>query len=175
VIPANPAHKKPNTGKRTGRKGGERAAENAEKTITTVLGGLLIAERMATLSGRDDEFVMTLTLQHAALRLGQGVGLETCYLRPGAVRVEWQLSEVRGKQIKAIPKYGSRGTGRPGSGDFRKKFTRTGSCGAACEAVNRLLPGSGWPDLNRRPLRPERSALPSCATPRRPDARANRG
>lgn len=25
---------------------------------------------------------------------------------------------------------------------------------------------SGWPDLNRRPLRPERSALPSCATPR---------
>ena len=27
---------------------------------------------------------------------------------------------------------------------------------------------SGWPDLNRRPLRPERSALPSCATPRRP-------
>ncbi len=26
---------------------------------------------------------------------------------------------------------------------------------------------SGWPDLNRRPLRPERSALPSCATPRR--------
>jgi hypothetical protein len=36
---------------------------------------------------------------------------------------------------------------------------------------NRLLRAtewSGWPDLNRRPLRPERSALPSCATPRRP-------
>ena len=27
---------------------------------------------------------------------------------------------------------------------------------------------SGWGDLNSRPLRPERSALPSCATPRRP-------
>src|SRR5436190_23570665 len=25
---------------------------------------------------------------------------------------------------------------------------------------------SGWRDLNPRPLRPERSALPSCATPR---------
>ena len=25
---------------------------------------------------------------------------------------------------------------------------------------------SGWPDLNRRPLRPERSALATCATPR---------
>jgi hypothetical protein len=29
-----------------------------------------------------------------------------------------------------------------------------------------LLTLSGWPDSNRRPLRPERSALPSCATPR---------
>src|SRR6266568_2346417 len=29
-----------------------------------------------------------------------------------------------------------------------------------------LVNWSGWPDLNRRPLRPERSALPSCATPR---------
>ena len=27
---------------------------------------------------------------------------------------------------------------------------------------------SGWRDLNPRPLRPERSALPSCATPRYP-------
>ena len=26
--------------------------------------------------------------------------------------------------------------------------------------------GSGWRDLNPRPLRPERSALPSCATAR---------
>src|SRR5690606_842711 len=26
---------------------------------------------------------------------------------------------------------------------------------------------SGWPDLNRRPLDPQSSALPGCATPRR--------
>ena len=39
-----------------------------------------------------------------------------------------------------------------------------------------LLSWSGWPDLNRRPLRPERSALPSCATPRpRGGRRASRG
>jgi hypothetical protein len=30
----------------------------------------------------------------------------------------------------------------------------------------RAWPASGWRDLNPRPLRPERSALPSCATPR---------
>jgi hypothetical protein len=29
-----------------------------------------------------------------------------------------------------------------------------------------LVLWSGWGDLNSRPLRPERSALPSCATPR---------
>ena len=31
---------------------------------------------------------------------------------------------------------------------------------------------SGWRDLNPRPLRPERSALPSCATPRCPGSGA---
>src|SRR5882757_5458723 len=35
----------------------------------------------------------------------------------------------------------------------------------------RGLTWSGWRDSNPRPLRPERSALPSCATPRWPDCR----
>src|SRR3954471_9287042 len=33
-------------------------------------------------------------------------------------------------------------------------------------AFNAALTLSGWRDSNPRPLRPERSALPSCATPR---------
>jgi hypothetical protein len=37
---------------------------------------------------------------------------------------------------------------------------------ATCGARKWPVTWSGWPDLNRRPLRPERSALPSCATPR---------
>jgi hypothetical protein len=90
------------------------AASRKEKVITTVLGGLLVAERLAILSGRDDELVLALTLQHAGLRLGEGIGLEREYAPPlfaraGILRVEWQLSEVEGKLIKAIPKYGSRG------------------------------------------------------------------
>jgi hypothetical protein len=112
LLPSNPATRKPNRGKRGVAKAN--AAAKAEKVITTVLGGLLIAERMAILTGRDDEFAMTLALQHGALRLGEAVGLERTYAppaftRPGILRVEWQLSEVRGKLIKAIPKYGSRG------------------------------------------------------------------
>ena len=35
--------------------------------------------------------------------------------------------------------------------------------------------GSGWRDLNPRPLRPERSALPSCATPRGKRDKPNAG
>jgi integrase len=111
LIPANPAYRKPNRGRRTGKKGGERAAERAEKVITSVLGGILIAERMSILSGRDDEFVMTATLQHGLLRLGECVGLERQYSRPGAIRVEWQLCETSsGQLIRSIPKDGSRGT-----------------------------------------------------------------
>lgn len=111
LIPANPARRKANTGRRTGKTGGERAAERAEKVITTVLGGLLLAERMSILSGRDDELIMTATLQHGLLRLGECVGLERQYSRPGVIRVEWQLCETGGGQlIKAIPKDGSRGS-----------------------------------------------------------------
>lgn len=38
----------------------------------------------------------------------------------------------------------------------------------ADQAPELVLRLSGWRDLNPRPLRPERSALPSCATPRSP-------
>src|SRR6266581_6794810 len=48
-----------------------------------------------------------------------------------------------------------------------------------CKQAMTATSWSGWPDLNRRPLRPERSALPSCATPRRlperREARVNPG
>ena len=42
-----------------------------------------------------------------------------------------------------------------------------------CRDTGRIW--SGWRDLNPRPLRPERSALPSCATPRSTPRIARRG
>lgn len=112
LLSANPAARKANRGKRGVAKAN--AASRKEKVITSVLGGFLVAERMSILTGRPDEFVMTVTIEQGALRLGEAVGLETCYLPPaysgpGTLRVEWQLAEVRGKLIKSIPKYGSRG------------------------------------------------------------------
>lgn len=110
VIPFNPAVSGDAAGQ--GKRGVARAAAaraSTEKVITTVLGGLLIAERAAVLSGRDDEFILTALLQHAGLRLGEGIGLEARYAGPGVVHVEWQLSEVGSRLIRAIPKDGSRG------------------------------------------------------------------
>src|SRR5581483_194156 len=52
--------------------------------------------------------------------------------------------------------------------DFSQKATRDGQRPSPVHGEG-LWPGvslSGWRDLNPRPLRPERSALPSCATPR---------
>jgi hypothetical protein len=110
IIPANPAAKNSKTGRRGTRRPGTAGSGKKEKVITTVLGGLLIAERVAILSGRDDEFILTATLQHAMLRLGEGIGLERQYASREAVDVQWQLSEVRGQLFRGIPKFGSRGT-----------------------------------------------------------------
>ncbi|OIV36078.1 LacI family transcriptional regulator [Mangrovactinospora gilvigrisea] len=76
-----------------------------EKAITTALGALLAAERAALLSGRDDELVLVLLDAYTGLRWGELVGLEREYLRPGAVRVEWQLYQLdTGELLRCPPK-----------------------------------------------------------------------
>jgi|SRR5579859_298973 len=116
-ISVNPATRKRGRGKRSGRAAGDSAEE---KMITDPLGVLLIAERMAILSGRDDELVMVVTGFWDALRLGETVGLESRYVRPRTLRVDWQLHEIGGKDpgtgapggrlVRCPPKDGSRGT-----------------------------------------------------------------
>jgi integrase len=87
---SNPAARRRGRGKRAGRS----QKRGPEKTITTALGVLLIAERAALLSGRDDEFIATVMLGFTGMRWAELVGLDTAYVRPGAVRVEWQLYEL---------------------------------------------------------------------------------
>ncbi len=106
-LAANPAARKRGRGKRTGRKS---AGRGPEKVITSPLGALLIAERMAILSGRDDEFVMVAVAYWCGLRLGELVGLEKTYVRPKTLRAEWQLHEVDGKLLRCHPKDESYGT-----------------------------------------------------------------
>jgi integrase len=99
LIAANPAAKRRGRGKRAGRS----QHRAAEKTITTALGILLIAERAALLSGRDDEFVAVVTLGFTGIRWGELVGLEAKYVRPSGVRVEWQLYELDNGQLHRCP------------------------------------------------------------------------
>jgi len=94
-----------------GRRGGHSWKRAPEKAITTPLGVLLIAERAALLSGRDDEFVTVVLMGYTGMRWGEVVGLEVPYVRPAGVRVEWQLYELdTGELLRCPPKDESRRT-----------------------------------------------------------------
>ncbi len=84
---ANPAARRRGRGKRAGRS----RNRGPEKVVTSALGVLLIAERTALLSARDDEFVAVVLLGFTGMRWAELVGLETQYVRPMGIRVEWQL------------------------------------------------------------------------------------
>ncbi|GAA2666222.1 tyrosine-type recombinase/integrase [Actinoplanes palleronii] len=96
---SNPAAQRRGRGKRAGRS----PSRGPEKTVTTALGIVLLAERLALLSGRDDEFVAAVTLGFTGLRWGELVGLETGFLRPGVVQVEWQLYELDNGVLHRCP------------------------------------------------------------------------
>jgi integrase len=96
---SNPASRRRGRGKRAGRS----QKRAPEKTVTTGLGVLLLAERAALLSGRDDEFTAVVTLGFTGLRWGELVGLETRYVRPDSVRVDWQLYELDTGELHRCP------------------------------------------------------------------------
>ncbi|MGW5518732.1 tyrosine-type recombinase/integrase [Nocardia africana] len=110
LIAANPASKQRGRGRRTSRLPSRRPAG----VLITGLQALLIAERMALLAGRDDEFVWEITKRYTGMRSGEIHGLETRYLintghpTRRQLRVEWQLAEVRSKLIRVPPKDDSR-------------------------------------------------------------------
>jgi len=86
------------------------AAEAELKPWTNPLHALLIAERAALLSGRDEEFVQVIAMHYTGMRWGEMTGLEASSVKPGSIRIWWQLPEVNGIFVKIPPKYGSRRT-----------------------------------------------------------------
>lgn len=63
---------------------------------------------MALLSGRDDEFAAGIVKGYTGMRWGEIVGLETAFVRPKSVRVEWQLYELdTGELHRCPPKHDS--------------------------------------------------------------------
>jgi integrase len=91
LIPYNPGIRPRNRGRKTGRRL-DRAPQRAWATPLEVL---LLAERAALLSGRDEEFTMLVTLAYTGMRWGETIGLERDLLFPSLINVEWQLREIR--------------------------------------------------------------------------------
>ncbi|WP_284576631.1 LacI family DNA-binding transcriptional regulator [Streptomyces sp. 2P-4] len=88
-----------------GRRHGRGRKRGPEKAITTMLGSLLIAERSALLSGRDDEFVAHIHKTYTGMRWGELVGLETEFARPNSRTfvIEWQLYELETGDFSRCP------------------------------------------------------------------------
>ncbi|MFI6365562.1 LacI family DNA-binding transcriptional regulator [Nocardia sp. NPDC050630] len=101
-IPSNPAKHRRGRGQRRWAEGDDAPA----KVITDAFGALLIAERMALLSGRDDEFVFELVKFYTGMRFSELRGLEVEFVRDGLIDVQWQLVEVNGRWIRRRPKGG---------------------------------------------------------------------
>ncbi|MEV0715638.1 LacI family DNA-binding transcriptional regulator [Asanoa sp. NPDC050611] len=99
LIPANPAAQPRGRGRRIGRS----VNRGPEKVITNALGVLLVAERAALLSGRDDEFVAMVSKGFTGMRWGELVGLEPEYVRETGIRVEWQLYELDNGEFHRCP------------------------------------------------------------------------
>jgi len=92
-ISENPAAKKKNKGKRSG--GGRAAAQaGRDLPVASPLENLLLSERMAIYTGRDDEFVIGQSMFWNAQRFGEMTGLEVTYVRGALLKVQWQLYEI---------------------------------------------------------------------------------
>jgi integrase len=104
-LQINPAQRK--SGK--GRRGQRRMArhERAEKVWPTPLEALLVAERCAALSGRDEDFLIVITLAYTGMRWSELVGLAPAFVRGELLRIDWKLYELKGRFYKGPPKDGS--------------------------------------------------------------------
>jgi integrase len=90
LIPYNPALRPRNRGRKTGR----RLQRSPQRAWATPLQALLLAERAALLTGRDDDLTLILTVAYTGLRWGEVIGLEHSHLHPGELWVEWQIREA---------------------------------------------------------------------------------
>jgi len=100
LIPANPAARR----RRRGRVAGRIPGRQPRKIWATPLQTLLIAERAAALTGRDDEFIQVITIAWSALRWGESLGLTPADHRNRRLRIERQIHELNGRFLREAPK-----------------------------------------------------------------------
>ncbi|WP_242907469.1 tyrosine-type recombinase/integrase [Actinomadura terrae] len=102
LVSTNVAVKRRGRGRKRARRA--IAVRGPEKVWATPLQALLLAERCALLSGRDDDFVMIITVAYTGVRWGEVNGLERPACRLDQIRIDWQLRELAGRVEKVPPK-----------------------------------------------------------------------
>ncbi|MFG2088500.1 hypothetical protein [Spirillospora sp. NPDC048824] len=80
------------------------ALRGPEKVWATSLQTLLLAERCALLSGRDDDVVMIVLTAYTGMRWGEVHGLERPACRLDRIQIDWQLRELAGRLEMVSPK-----------------------------------------------------------------------
>ncbi|MBP2704481.1 hypothetical protein JOL79_11710 [Microbispora sp. RL4-1S] len=104
-IQLNPAARKRATGKKADRRV-EKIMEKRREWATP-LEVLLMAERIATLSGHQSDFVMTVFIGWTGARWSEAVGLRPPFLQKEHVDFDWKLYELDGYFYFGPPKDGS--------------------------------------------------------------------
>lgn len=104
-LQVNPAARR----KGKGRKGQRRVErmEKATKVWATPLQVLLVAERCATLSSHEADFVMMVTTAYTGMRWSEINALSPGCLHDDTIDVHWKLYELNGKFYHGRPKDGS--------------------------------------------------------------------
>lgn len=103
LIAVNPATRRRGRGRKSGRVTGNR---KPQKAIVNAEELLLLGERVSLMSGRDDEFVMTMMQGFTGMRWGETIGLETQFLGHDTIHVRHQLYELNRKKyfVRCPPK-----------------------------------------------------------------------
>lgn len=94
AIRTNPAVRPPAS---RGRRSGRRPPPRKAKVWSTPLDVLLIAERVAILSGHWADAVLVLTFGWTAMRWSEATGMQREFMRDGWYQLDWQLQELGGK------------------------------------------------------------------------------
>lgn len=102
LISFNPAERRRHRGRKRNRI--TRRSLSQEREWATPLETLLIAERAALLSGRDDDFIMVATLGWTGMRWGETNGLDTSQLTDGRIDLDWQLRQLNARFSQVPPK-----------------------------------------------------------------------
>jgi integrase len=107
-IQFNPAVKEKAKGRRGLRRIEKAQAKQRSKDVPSPLEVVLYAERIATLSGQDDDFARELLYAFGGVRWSEALALGPNYLTDdGALDVVEKLFELEGKFYRGIPKDGS--------------------------------------------------------------------